>query len=469
MDNSDFLEKKSPIEHPLELLKQIQSDLDDIEATHFGKRITLENKYQKKFQPFYTKRYEIVNSSLKLMLKSSYIPPQEIGVPNFWLIAMKSNEAVAELIQKHDEDALRYLKDIKWCRIQVTDDMYPDPKATEGFKLEFVFDSNPYFRNSVLSKTYCMYDEDNDIIEKVIGTPIEWFPGKCLTNKVLSMSKSSIGMTRTILDSFFNFFNPIEVTEDADAERVESLMQPDYSAALSLRDVIIPHAVYWFTEGNSDNESGAKIGDITNSQKNAKVEKLSHTILQNVKLLEQIQRYEIVNGIKPGDQAELKAGKEKRVPNFWLTALKANKTVGKMIQLEDEEILKYLKDIRWDLVTRGFKLEFDFNQNTYFRNALLTVSYFVIDEFFPAPSLEETIGTEIEWLVKRRLTTADSFFNIFTRPTSLDCKDSEKAEEWRSRMELDYAIGLKIWKDVIPHAVSLFTTTGEFEDRIGGG
>ncbi|XP_074271757.1 nucleosome assembly protein 1;2-like [Silene latifolia] len=170
--------------------------------------------------------------------------------------------------------------------------MYPDPKATEGFKLEFVFDRNPYFRNSVLSKTYCMYDEDNDIVEKVIGTPIEWFPGKCLTNKVHIMRKSSSGITRTILDSFFNFFNPVEMTEDADAEMVEymiSLMHPDYSAGLSLSDDIIPHAVFWFTVGNSDNESAAKIGDITNSQKNAKVEKLSHTVLQKVKLLEQIQ------------------------------------------------------------------------------------------------------------------------------------------------------------------------------------
>ncbi|KAK6935577.1 Nucleosome assembly protein (NAP) [Dillenia turbinata] len=59
--------------------------------------------------------------------------PEEKGVPNFWLTAMKTNEVPAEEISKHDEEALKYLKDIKWCRID-------DPK---GSKLEFFFNPNP--------------------------------------------------------------------------------------------------------------------------------------------------------------------------------------------------------------------------------------------------------------------------------------------------------------------------------------
>jgi hypothetical protein len=62
-------------------------------------------------------------------------------------------------ITERDEGALKYLKDIKWCRIE-------DPK---GFKLEFFFDTNPYFKNSVLTKTYHMIDEDEPILEKAIG------------------------------------------------------------------------------------------------------------------------------------------------------------------------------------------------------------------------------------------------------------------------------------------------------------
>lgn len=62
-------------------------------------------------------------------------------------------------IQERDEAALKYLKDIKWSRIE-------DPK---GFKLDFFFDTNPFFENSVLSKTYHMVDEDDPILEKAIG------------------------------------------------------------------------------------------------------------------------------------------------------------------------------------------------------------------------------------------------------------------------------------------------------------
>lgn len=62
-------------------------------------------------------------------------------------------------ISERDEGALKYLKDIKWFRIN-------DPK---GFKLEFFFDTNPYFKNSVLTKTYHMIDDDEPILEKAIG------------------------------------------------------------------------------------------------------------------------------------------------------------------------------------------------------------------------------------------------------------------------------------------------------------
>ncbi|GKA62751.1 nucleosome assembly protein 1;4, partial [Tanacetum coccineum] len=54
------------------------------------------------------------------------------GVPDFWLTAMKINEILAEEISERDEEALKYLKDIKWYRMD-------DPK---GFKLEFFFDTN---------------------------------------------------------------------------------------------------------------------------------------------------------------------------------------------------------------------------------------------------------------------------------------------------------------------------------------
>ena len=54
-----------------------------------------------------------------------------------------------------DEEALKFLKDIKWCRIDVPN----------GFKLEFFFDTNPFLKNSVLKKTYHTIVEDDPIGE----------------------------------------------------------------------------------------------------------------------------------------------------------------------------------------------------------------------------------------------------------------------------------------------------------------
>lgn len=64
-------------------------------------------------------------------------------------------------VTERDEGALKYLKDIKWYRIE-------NPK---GFKLEFFFEENPFFKNKVLTKTYHMIDEDEPILEKAIGYP----------------------------------------------------------------------------------------------------------------------------------------------------------------------------------------------------------------------------------------------------------------------------------------------------------
>ncbi|KAI3853107.1 hypothetical protein MKX03_014467 [Papaver bracteatum] len=72
---------------------------------------------------------------------------------------MKTNDVLADEIQERDEGALKYLKDMKWCRI----------KDLKGFKLEFFFDPNPYFKNTVLTKIYEMEDEDEPTLHKVIG------------------------------------------------------------------------------------------------------------------------------------------------------------------------------------------------------------------------------------------------------------------------------------------------------------
>ncbi|CAL2274659.1 unnamed protein product [Prunus armeniaca] len=254
--HSDILESLSPVVRKrVDVLREIQTQHDELEAKFFEERAALEAKYQKLYQPLYSKRYEIVNGVVEAEGATTEAANQEDnaaeekGVPDFWLNAMKNNEVLAEEITERDEGALKYLRDIKWFRID-------NPK---GFKLEFYFDTNPFFKNSVLTKIYHMIDEDEPILEKAIGTEIEWYPAKCLTQKLLKKkpkkgSKNAKPITRTEnCESFFNFFSPPQVPEDDEdieedaAEELQNQMEQDYDIGSTIRDKIIPHAVSWFT------------------------------------------------------------------------------------------------------------------------------------------------------------------------------------------------------------------------------
>ncbi|QCE09063.1 nucleosome assembly protein 1;4-like [Vigna unguiculata] len=232
----------------VEFLEELQKEFEAVQAEFFEERSQLMAKYEKLYEPIFNKRYEIVNGikDVEDTDEADQVTEEnsEKGIPKFWLTAMKANEKLAELITEDDEGALQYLEDIK-CRLE-------DSKA---FKLGFFFSANPYFRNSVLEKTY-MVDKVGSVSVKAEGTEIEWLPGKCLTVKVLQMmprkrSSSDIDnkpLTNTEkCESFFNFFNPplVQDEDDEDDAPIEEI-QKDYELGCVIRDQIIPQAVSWF-------------------------------------------------------------------------------------------------------------------------------------------------------------------------------------------------------------------------------
>ncbi|KAB2072403.1 hypothetical protein ES319_A07G013400v1 [Gossypium barbadense] len=290
-EHTDMLESLSPnVRKRVEVLREIQGQHDELEAKYFEERAALEAKYQKLYQPLYAKRYDIVNGVAEAegttndaaMDQKEDNTAEEKGVPDFWLTAMKNNDVLSDEITERDEGALKYLKDIKWHRIE-------EPK---GFKLEFYFDPNPYFKNTLLTKTYHMITVTFSFFKCLIGlldyktsyilteivflmfyrTEIEWYPGKCLTQKILKKkpkkgSKNAKPITKTEdCESFFNFFNPPEVPDDDEdidedaAEELQNQMEQDYDIGSAIRDKIIPHAVSWFT-GEAIQGDELEIGD----------------------------------------------------------------------------------------------------------------------------------------------------------------------------------------------------------------
>lgn len=194
------------------------------------------------------------------------------------------------------------------------------------------------------------------------------------------------------------------------------------------------------------------------------------------------------------DEEEDAESTVKGIPGFWLTALENLPTVSETITERDSEILKELKDIRMEyLDTPGFELIFEFNENEFFSNQVLTKTYHYQAELGYSGDFvyDHADGSEINWKSKEnnvtinierrkqrnkttkqtrtieKLTPTESFFNFFDPPKAPqadeDNEDEEDDEEededadLEERLELDYQLGEEIKDRLIPRAIDWFT------------
>lgn len=195
----------------------------------------MERKFQGKHDEIFKKRSDIVNGlheptdeecKLSDIELDKEVPTEgqdkPSGIPNFWLTVLKNVSEVSSMIQEHDEAVLKHLIDVR---------AFSKPAPDLSFQLEFQFEPNEYFQNSVLTKTYlmkCSPDEEDPFsfegpeIYKSIGCEIMWNPGKNVTEKEVKKKDSSLRLFKA--DSFFNFFSPPELKLDdhlEDGDKIE--------------------------------------------------------------------------------------------------------------------------------------------------------------------------------------------------------------------------------------------------------
>ncbi|KAK9470580.1 uncharacterized protein V1510DRAFT_422731 [Dipodascopsis tothii] len=228
------------------------------------------------------------------------------------------------------------------------------------------------------------------------------------------------------------------------------------------------------------------------------------------------KRSSIVAGvIEPTDQ-EVEAGKEeeededdddeqdeqvkstipedaKGIPEFWLTALKNMIAFSESITDKDEEVLKNLVDVRLEYLEKpGFRLVFEFSQNEYFTNSVLTKTYYYQEQTAYSGDYvyDHAVGDEIKWKEGKNLTVkiekkkqrnkhtkatrivertipTESFFNFFSPPIAPEDEDDEDdiPEDLEERLELDYQLGEEIKDKLIPRAIDWYTGEAlEYED-----
>jgi len=176
-----------------------------------------------------------------------------IGVPEFWLTAMKNHIQLAEFITEKDEAVLKHLVDIRMSYIE-----------KPGFRLEFEFSENEFFANKVLTKTYFYQDQagygGDFVYDHAEGTEINWKEGKDMTVTIETKKQRHKGTNKTRVvkrtvpaDTFFSFFSPPAVPADGEeldeeeAEGLDEKLEADYELGEEFKEKLIPHAVDWFT------------------------------------------------------------------------------------------------------------------------------------------------------------------------------------------------------------------------------
>ncbi|XP_031574966.1 nucleosome assembly protein 1-like 1 [Actinia tenebrosa] len=307
------------VKRRIKALKNLQVSCCKLEGKFYEEVHALECKYAEKFKPFYDKRKNIASGQIEPTDEECNFPSDDEteeqdeegkvkeekkendktevdqlstevkdkvkvddeekveteeltedtkGIPEFWLTAMKNVDMISEMIQEHDEPILKHLQDLRVIfsgpGSDVDNSQYPLP-IPMGFVLEFHFTPNPFFTNTVLTKSYimkCEPDEDDPFsfegpeIVNTSGCKIDWKKGKNITQKVIKKKQRHKGRGQTRFvnktvknDSFFNFFAPPEVQQDDQEmdEDTEALLAADFEIGHFFRERLIPKAVLYFT------------------------------------------------------------------------------------------------------------------------------------------------------------------------------------------------------------------------------
>lgn len=201
--SSGYIESlPAPVRRRVAGLKGIQKDHTKLEAEFQEEFLQLEKKYLEKYTPLYQRRAIIVSGASeptdvevvagRVNQEGDEVKQDEdeqkkeepaetsmVGIPEFWLSAMKNQISLADMITDRDEEALTHLTDI---RIEYLD--------CPGFRLIFEFSENEFFTNKSISKSY-YYQEENGyggdfVYDHADGDEIDWKADKDLTVRVES-------------------------------------------------------------------------------------------------------------------------------------------------------------------------------------------------------------------------------------------------------------------------------------------
>lgn len=211
----------------IEKLQEVQDELEKVNEEASDKVLEIEQKYNELRRPVYNKRNEIIKS-----------------IPDFWLNAFLSHPVLCDLLNEEDQKIFKYMSSL-----DVED--FKDVKS--GYCITFIFNENPHFENTKLSKTFTFLDEGTT---KITGTVIKWKEGMGSTNGI---NHEKNGNKRPLAEeSFFSWF--------AETEQKDFVELQDEVAEI-IKEDLWPNPLKYFNneageeESDGDDEENGENGD----------------------------------------------------------------------------------------------------------------------------------------------------------------------------------------------------------------
>ncbi|XP_059235057.1 protein SET-like isoform X2 [Mustela nigripes] len=203
-------EQQEATEH----IDEVQDETDRLNE-QASEILKVEQKYNKLRQPFFQKRSEWITK-----------------IPNLGVTTSANHPLVSALLGEEDEETLHYL-----TRVEVTE--LEDIKS--GYRIDFYFDENPYFKNKALPKEFHL-NESGDASSK--STEIKWKSGKDLMKRSSqTQNKASRKRQHDEPESFFTWF-----TDRSHAGKDE--------LGEVLKDGIWPNPLQYYLVPDMDDEEG---------------------------------------------------------------------------------------------------------------------------------------------------------------------------------------------------------------------
>jgi len=262
----------------------------------------LEKKYEALYAPYFSKRTEVVSGAREptqeeVAAAKAAIAKRDTedeaeggepvtpipagpatnakGVPQFWLTTLLNSE-FGQIISEKDKEALKYLTNV------TTTEKEDEETGLNHVSLTFTFDTNPFFTNTVLTKTYNVQEMQGQLmIDSIDPAEINWNEGKNLCYKKVTKTVGggrggkrggrggNKGGARQVtseepVPSFFHFFAPnLDMFEDE--EEAEAAQEEDFELGMTLKEEIVPNAVLYFTGevgAEDDDDEEMEFGEV---------------------------------------------------------------------------------------------------------------------------------------------------------------------------------------------------------------